>query len=392
MADINVLAHTDQYLSACEHGFGCHYGGGRQLFRDDEGNLRFVNHRFATESDWTHRPCLLTSDDDGETWSSENLVNDGASYYGGISGCIDSQGNIHVIFGRNTPTDWIMYMKWTKSTETWSSPVQIGNVGGQHSQVRIMCDSNDDMHVVSWVKPGLYSRVAYIRQNSGVWESNYTYITPDENFEQGSWHTDIDSNGNIHFMYLHSNGIYYRMKTGGGSWGSLDVISSTSTVSYPTLVVDKSDNVHAIWYDSTPTSHMVYISKPLGGSWSSEENIAGVTLLYASACVSRDGTFHVIGWNGSTNRNHLWNDGSWHYEVLSATQSGADRCQAVAGCRFPEIDGVPICIPCNEFTFIYGQPSGEVWYFAKDGLTWDAPCGGGVTQKTLLGSVGLISW
>ncbi|MHA1465288.1 MAG: hypothetical protein ACTSQ2_09380, partial [Candidatus Heimdallarchaeaceae archaeon] len=76
--------------------------------------------------------------------------------------------------------------------------------------------------------------------------------------------------------------IFYKYKLSGGSWSTSEVVSteSTATSSKPKIAVDSEDKLHLIWADSSDISgagtdnDIFYKSKPSGGSWSSLEIVS----------------------------------------------------------------------------------------------------------------------
>lgn len=73
---------------------------------------------------------------------------------------------------------------------------------------------------------------------------------------------NILNNGDIHFAY----------RPTGGSWSAIEQVSDDSTnrtQQFPDVVVDSSDTVHVVWQDQRATNYDIYYaSRPAAGGWS----------------------------------------------------------------------------------------------------------------------------
>ncbi len=123
-----------------------------------------------------------------------------------------------------------------------------------------------------------------------------------------------DSNGDIHVVWMDETNyggsgsdsdIYYKMKPSGGSWTATEVVSSESDIDsfYPSLGIDSNGDIHVVWDDASETDDEVYYKmKPSGGSWTSVELISTEGSDFsglATLAVESDGTVHVA-WDGAT--------------------------------------------------------------------------------------------
>ncbi|MDH5404505.1 MAG: BNR repeat-containing protein, partial [Candidatus Heimdallarchaeota archaeon] len=152
-------------------------------------------------------------------WSNIEIVSSEStadSYYPEMG--IDSSNNIHVVWhdstninGSGTDLD-IFYKKLDSSTNTWGSTVVISTESTVYSQnPRIELDSSNNIHV--------------------VWQDS----------------TNINGSGTDLDIF------YKKLDSSTNTWGSTVVISTESggNSQYPDISIDRFDNLHIVWQDST---------------------------------------------------------------------------------------------------------------------------------------------
>jgi hypothetical protein len=122
----------------------------------------------------------------------------------------DSSGYLHVILGSHHDNAYYLKSDAPGEASSWSAPVAVGtNVvgnGGGHTYPSLLCDSNDQLHVVTrWAgdKDNKY-RLVYFTGNArtGVWQAQKTLVSP---FRQqySIWyhHMSIDREGRLFLNY-----------------------------------------------------------------------------------------------------------------------------------------------------------------------------------------------
>jgi hypothetical protein len=170
-------------------------------------------------SDYTPGNCEIfykSSSDVGVTWiPSKRLTwTSGSSWDPNIA--VDTSGNLHVVWGDDTPGNYAVYYK--KSTDgggTWTPAKRLSLTSGNSAGPAIAVDSSDNLHVV--------------------------------------WQDDTPGNYEI----------YYRKSTDGGTtWSPGMRLTWTSGESYsPCIAVDYFSNLHVVWVDSTPGIGQIYYKK-----------------------------------------------------------------------------------------------------------------------------------
>ena len=141
----------------------------RKLARTSDGTLWCVYHRISG----SYRQIFASySTDDGETWTEEAVTSASYNqYHPAIA--IDSQDNIHVVWrglgwGTNTNYTNIRYRKRTSSG--WQSHEAVTDKNKHQYHPSIAIDSNDNVHVVwggaGWGTNNNYDNIQYRKRTS----------------------------------------------------------------------------------------------------------------------------------------------------------------------------------------------------------------------------------
>ena len=208
------------------------------------------------------------STDGGLTWSdSQRLIwNSGNSSYPAIA--IDSNNNLHVMWHDWTPGNWeIYYKRSTDGGSTWNATKRITWTSSDSYDPEIAIDSNNNLHVVWYDStPGNYE-IYYKRSTDGgsTWGATKRLTWNSSNSIHPA--IAIDSNNNLHVVWWDSTPgnweIYYKRSTDGGlSWGAMKRLTWNSGSSCdPAIAIDSNNNIHVVWYDSTPGNYEIYYKK-----------------------------------------------------------------------------------------------------------------------------------
>jgi hypothetical protein len=304
---------------------------GRKLVMDDELNIYAIYINYGSSP---YMVYLAKSSDYGQTWSKNKVSS--ASYFTSTQYyptlAIDSTGTLHAVWRSYSSGKSGYHIRYANSNDggaTWSNNYNVTTYTGygRNYNPSIAVDNNDKVHISWYGYSGSSSpyRIFYTnRSASGTWgsvfqvsDTIYSY-TPD---------ITTDSKNNVHIVwrgYLSSSvtryNIKHRMLTAStGTWSSInDVTSDTSSSTYhyyPSIAVDGSDNVHAVWYgrDSSYTRSYAIMYSMFDSStksWSSKEYISATNTYYTyqsmpSIAVNSAGEIDVL-WYGYT-----FNDPSW---------------------------------------------------------------------------------
>lgn len=162
---------------------------------------------------------------------------------------------------------------------------------------------------------------------------------------------DVDQNGTVHVVWKDKTNfsdagvdydIFYKKKPMDGTWTITEVVSTESSRSCgcPSLAVDKKDNVHVTWPDSTFDTgfgidyDIFYKKRPIDGSWSKSEVVTFDSIsssLKTSVAIDPNGTVHVV-WEEETDFGDSDSDydifyknkpldGNWTETILISSES-----------------------------------------------------------------------
>ncbi len=118
-----------------------------------------------------------------------------------------------------------------------------------------------------------------------------------------------DSGDNIHVVWYDSTPgnpeIYYMKSPDGGlSWGSAKKLTSNSGQSqYPAIAIGSNDNIHLLWCDDTPGNFEIYYMKSSNGgsSWSGAKRLTWNSggSKYPAIVIDSYNHLHIV-WEDST--------------------------------------------------------------------------------------------
>ena len=196
-----------------------------------------------------------------------------ASWYPRIR--VDSQDNLHVVWNENYSegSGDIFYAKFTKSSNTWSAPVNLSNSGICYSITLMLCgidiDESDRVYVV-W---GDGSSVNLRTQSGGTWggiESIGSGAAPDQA------RVACDSSGNLYTAWFTQDGAVWSRSRVNGSWESPRQLSSSGQRSkFPEISVGE-NYVGCCWIAKFGDIYKaVYVARSKSGNsgWTSPSKI-----------------------------------------------------------------------------------------------------------------------
>lgn len=246
----------------------------------------------------THR-MLYSSRAVGGSWSTPEVV---ATYAditafmdGDIVVAVGPDGTVHILYADDTSGSSELFHRSKPLGGAWSSPVNITQAPGHRSEFPSLAVSPDGTLHASWIE-------------TQPRDTFYASKTPD-----GSWVTPVD-------------------------------ISNNTTTEYPTrLGVGPDNSVHVVsaQEDGGPgLQNIYYYTKPAGGTFSAGENLTGTANVgrgLGTVLVTGDGTVHVVYSEGSTGEIMYMNKpvcGSWSTPVNLSNNAGSSFAPALGsdGC------------------------------------------------------------
>lgn len=225
----------------------------------------------------------------------------------------DSSNNIYVVWygshaGPVTSTQ-IRYSIYNGSS--WSAPNDV--TSGEYNQAypSIAVDSSDNIHV-AWYGTTVVSQtntqIRYCRYVGGSWESikEITTITSGS-YYQGCPSIAVDSSNKVYIIWCgtypsSTNQIKYRIYD-GSAWGTVGNITSDGYHQYnPSIAVDSSNKVYAVWYgshDLSKTATQIRYSIYDGSTWNTIGNITsgGYSQAYPSIAIDSSSNICAV-WQG----------------------------------------------------------------------------------------------
>lgn len=238
----------------------------------------------------------------------------------------------------------IFFREWNGSS--WSTATQISDGASYCTSARAALDSSGSIHVV-WqqTKTGGAGDIMYRKRTGGTWGSikNITANGPGTSY--GSVDPDIAcdySGSGVHVVWhddFLNNGFqaYYAKSTdGGATWPGQAGWYQLSTGDYgkgPSVVVDRSNNVHCFWVDRFGGSaNLLGYRKNTAGTWGAAVNLGSKA--FERGCVDSNNVVHVIyssATTGHTEMYHDWVSGNGLSGANENVSTGDNTCKAASG-------------------------------------------------------------
>lgn len=304
------------------------------------------------------------SDDNGETWTTSDVIDGGAQrldYYSAIA--IDSNDLIHIAYAgatlvhRSRPSDL---------SSGWSAEHTILNAlidaGGSSS---LVIDSNDDLHVLYTDGYNLYYKKS--ADSGGTWSGATTLYSADYVY----YHfMAIDKDDNIHVVFDKNAGqVLYRIYT--NAWQAVETVSSAMAIlGFPIVAVDSNNTVHVVWFlQGTPDK--IYYNKR-NGSWGTEQVLSSTEGDFdASVSVDKNDNIYVV-WARSNDEIYMRKstDGGSNWTVATALGLSDLHTYAVPNLIFAThpMGGNQPNVLATDYAFTYNTTS-KVNFFKPEEIT-----------------------
>ena len=227
----------------------------------------FIHMVYADDTSGTRKIYYKKSTDQGNSWTSKKLTSNSIDFYLPRI-AIDSKDDIYVVWYDLEFNDADLYlMKSTDGGETWSNSRRLTWSFGNSSNASINIDSSDYVHLAHTDDNPGYPEIYYRKSMDGgttwctkrlTWNPGYSSFAK----------IAFDSSDNIHIVWSDSTPhylnyeIYYKKSTDGGStWTGERLTWNVKSSDNPALAIDKSDNIHVIWDDSSPGNKEIFHKK-----------------------------------------------------------------------------------------------------------------------------------
>ncbi|MHA1356051.1 MAG: hypothetical protein ACTSR1_12845 [Candidatus Heimdallarchaeota archaeon] len=252
----------------------------------------YQNYRYYSEGSWSNTVNLTEFSFASEYYNFVSLNNNELLFI------FDNEYNASA-FG-------IHYQIYNWNTQTYGSKQQLTNSSYPFHYPNIIIDSQHFAHLCwsdyanSTKKELLYQRF------DGSWSpAEPIVISQIDNLQVTKSQMCIDSNDNIHFLYVESNSTYgeihHRVL-------SEDVLVTNQTLEHGSkFFIDNSDTIHFIWQETSLESTMVIAYQQLfqNGSWST-------MIEYDTGLVTAGSILHVINSKGSSHFTwSAYDDNDW---------------------------------------------------------------------------------
>lgn len=199
----------------------------------------------------------------GGTWSANQKVNDSSALAWDPALGVDGQGNVYVAwidFRDNTAG---LYFSYRSFLDNWSPDEHISADVPPNSNIDLTANLSGTVFV-AWASSDLTSLNTISRTLDGNWSS----ITKPNGTGRAILPTiAVDSSNNLHAVWLddESNGdnIYHSVLPYNGSWGPNVRINDDTGANYkngPAIAVDSAGSAYATWGDSRELQKRIYFS------------------------------------------------------------------------------------------------------------------------------------
>jgi hypothetical protein len=178
-------------------------------------------------------------------------------------------GDLILAWSRYNGSNWIIEAANLPSGGSWSSTVDLSATGGDAIQPIVSIDSSGNAVAVWYRFDGSNWIIQAASFVSGSWSSSVDLTATGQDAFEGN--VVVDSSGNATAIWTRFDGSNYVIQSAtlpfGSSWSSPVSISTTGYDSFsPTLGVDSSGNVVAIWTQNTDTNPVIMSSTFAFGS------------------------------------------------------------------------------------------------------------------------------
>ncbi|MEC7180945.1 MAG: Ig domain-containing protein, partial [Candidatus Thermoplasmatota archaeon] len=257
----------------------------------------------------------------------------------------------------------------SKATGTWSQIV-LDNTSNSGYSPSVVVDANGVVHVVHFAITT--NQLRYITNATGSWVSSNLSGAQGLNGDWFDTDIDVDSQGNIHFIFSSSNpgsnqGILYYYNNQGGSWTNTTISdSSYQDAHYPSLALSGKDAVHIAFYNDDG-SDLVHATNE-NGSWSMENvSTSGNIGKWASIALnSNDDVVIASRYGNRIDVSTRVGTGSW-----TTTNTGTgDRYPMYMDMQIDSNDDVHIVYRCSGTWAQVGAAMGDLEHITNQSGSW----------------------
>ncbi len=234
----------------------------------------------STSENW--ESYYKKSSNGGISWTTSQRLtwNSGFSTYPSVA--VDSSGNPHVVWEDSTPGNYeVYYKKSSNGGAVWTAGQKLTSTSGDSGIPAVAVDSSGNLHVV-WTEETSGNAEIYYKKSSN---GGTSWTTGQRLTWTSGYSTDpsvaVDSSGNLHVVWTDDTSghdeIYYKKGSNGGAiWTAGQKLTSTSGASeIPSIAVDSSGDLHLVWGDDTPGNYEIYYKKGSNGgaNWTASQRI-----------------------------------------------------------------------------------------------------------------------
>jgi hypothetical protein len=228
---------------------------------------------------------------------------------------VDASGNLHLVWSDNSPGNYEIYYK--KSTGTgWATAKRLTSTSGPSQCPTIAVSSSGALHAVYWDETGGNAEVYYLRSTDGgtTWAAarRLTWTAGPSNYPSLA----VDSSGAVHAVWQDntpgSYEIYYRKSAdGGATWGMATRLTwNLGSSTRPAIAVNASGHIHLVWQDDTPGKAEIYSKKSTDGgtTWTANKRLTWTSGASTSPSLSIDssGNLHVAWQDDTPGNNEIY--------------------------------------------------------------------------------------
>lgn len=273
----------------------------------------------------TDNPVTVTVDGDKSItanfvqigWKSTSRLTWNPSDSDNPSVAVDSNRYVHVVWEDDNPGDYeIYYRRSTDGGVTWAGAKRLTWNAGDSRNPAIAIDADDYIHVV-WDDDTPGRQEIYYRKstNGGVGWTAVKRLTQ-LNGDSRSPSIAADPNDNLHIVWYDTtpgnNEIYYAKSTNEGvNWTNPKRMTwNASSSAYPAIAAGTGNDIHIVWQDDGPGNDEIYYKRSTNGgttwpltkrmTWNSGDS------MYPSIASDTSDNIHLVWTDLSSGNNEVF--------------------------------------------------------------------------------------
>ena len=265
------------------------WNGQRKVVRDSVGRLYVALAVSDPELDEAVR--VLTSDDNGATWSPLPRVPDATEKMSAASLAIDSADRVHLAWTELSGANLqVFHAVWVEAE--WSPRTQVSATPGYSGFPATAFDRLDRLHVAWYGFDGSTYQVYYrVRDPVGTWDPTEIVSTGLRDANNPSLAIGPDDRPHVAWFLLSGNRLSVVYTSRETEWATVTTLSNPSTFALePSLAIASDGRIFATWTETYPNGTRAVVTRHRdAGDWSQPTALAWFPTAGGHPVVTLDG-------------------------------------------------------------------------------------------------------